>query len=210
MAPLPLRNTRIGLQFNSYNMILSSELCQEPRRQDGAMSKRLSATMEDYLGVILRFQQQKRFARVSDVAAVLGVAKSAVTAALQSLSAKGLVNYTPYEPVTLTGEGQERAEEMALRHRIILDFLRDVLAMNPEEAAVIADEMEHVIDARALDRFVCFLAFVRTRSGKGGTWIQEFERFMQRGAQGRSCKECIRAYLAQMNEEVVANASPGA
>jgi len=159
------------------------------------MTKKLSATLEDYLGVVLRFQREKRFARVSDIASALGVAKSAVTAALQSLSSKALINYQPYEPVTLTEEGEQQAEEILLRHRIILDFLQNVLAIDAKEADTIACEMEHAINAVALERFVCFLAFIGTRSGKGKTWLKEFQRFTKSGAEGRTCKECIKEYL---------------
>jgi len=45
---------------------------------------KLSATLEDYLQVIFRFQQEKQFARISEVASSLKVARSAVTAALHS------------------------------------------------------------------------------------------------------------------------------
>ncbi len=124
------------------------------------MTKKLSATLEDYLSVILRFQREKQFARVSDIALALGVAKSAVTSALQSLYAKNLINYQPYEPVTLTEAGVGKAEEIQLRHRVILDFLQDVLAIDPKEAEPIACEMEHTINAVALEKFVCFLAFI--------------------------------------------------
>jgi len=164
--------------------------------------KQLSATLEDYLGVVLRFQREKRFARVSDIASALGVAKSAVTAALQSLGSKALINYQPYEPVTLTPEGEQQAEEILLRHRIILDFLEDVLAIQPKEAETIACEMEHAIHAAALERFVCFLAFIRTRSGRGQTWLKEFQHFTKSGAKGRTCRECIREYLRAARNEM--------
>jgi DtxR family transcriptional regulator, Mn-dependent transcriptional regulator len=163
--------------------------------REKAMTKQLSATLEDYLGVVLRFQREKRFARVSDIAAALGVAKSAVTAALQSLASRDLINYQPYEPVTLTEEGEQQAEDILVRHQIILDFLRNVLAIDAREADSIACEMEHAINAAALEKFVCFLAFIGTRSGKGKTWLTEFQRFAKSGAEGRTCKECIKEYL---------------
>ena len=168
------------------------------------MAEPLSATLEDYLAVVLRFQREKRFARVSDVSTALGVAKSAVTAALQSLSAKGLLNYKPYEPVTLTDEGEQRAEDIALRHRIIRDFLHEVLAIKPDRAECIACDMEHAIDGPALEKFVCFLAFAGTRSGKGKTWLSEFERFTRNGADGVSCRQCMKRYLREARSEVAA------
>ena len=165
------------------------------------MAKKLSATLEDYLRVILKFQREKQFARVSDISSTLGVAKSAVTAALQSLSSKGLLNYQTYEPVTLTKEGEEQAEEILVRHRIILEFLRDVLAIESQEAESIACGMEHAINAPALEKFVCFLAFIGTRSGKGKTWLKEFQRFTKSGAEGRTCRGCIKEYLRKARDE---------
>ncbi len=154
------------------------------------------------MGVVLRFQREKQFARVSDIALRLGVAKSAVTAALQSLSGKGLINYQPYEPVTLTKTGEQMAEEILVRHRIILDFLQDVLAIDSKEADPIACEMEHTINKVALEKFVCFLAFIGTRSGKGKTWLQEFRTFTRNGSEGFTCKACIKEYLQRIRNEL--------
>ena len=165
------------------------------------MAKQLSATLEDYLRVVLKFQREKQFARVSDISSTLGVAKSAVTAALQSLSSKGLLNYQTYEPVTLTKEGEERAEEILVRHRIILQFLGDVLAIESQEAESIACGMEHAITAPALEKFVCFIVFIGTRSDKGKTWLNEFQRFTKSGAEGRTCRDCIKEYLRKARDE---------
>jgi len=166
------------------------------------MTQKLSATLEDYLAVVLRFQREKRFARVSDIASALGVAKSAVTAALQSLAAKSLINYQPYEPVTLTKEGEQQAEEILLRYQVIFDFLRNALAIDPKDADSIACEIEHAINGAALEKFVCFLAFLGTRSGKGRTWLKEFQRFTQSGAEGRTCKECMKEYLHKARDDM--------
>jgi len=164
------------------------------------MSEKLTPTLEDYLGAILRFQRQKGFARVKDISECLRVAKSAVTAALRSLAAKGLINYAPYEPVTLAAKGRRQADQLLLRHRIIRDFVENVLAIESERAERIACEMEHAIDGRALERFVCFLAFISTRPSKGRTWQEEFERFIEKGAGGRTCRQCIEAYVKKTRE----------
>ncbi len=168
------------------------------------MAKKLSATMQDYLGGILKFQREKRFARVSDISSSLGVAKSAVTAALQSLASKGLINYQPYEPVTLTREGEQQAEEILLRHRIILDFLQDVLGIRQKDVKSIARNMEHAINGAALEKFVCFLAFIRTRSSKGKRWLADFQRFTKNGAGGHTCKHCIKEYLRNARQDLAA------
>lgn len=159
------------------------------------MAQQLSATLEDYLQAIFQIEQEKGFARARDISAALDVAKSAVTSALQSLSEKGLVKYEPYEPVTLSAEGREKAARIALRHRVIKDFLRRVLDLETERADSTACGMEHAIDRDALDRFVCFLAFVGRRREKGQSWLEDFRSFVKKGADGQTCQECIKEYL---------------
>ena len=166
------------------------------------MSTKLSATLEDYLQVILRFQQEKQFARVSDVASTLKVARSAVTAALHSLAKKGLVNYRPYEPVTLSAKGMKKAEQIILRRRIITDFLENVLGILKNQAQSAACKMEHSVDAGILDRFVCFLAFIGRPRRNGTSWRNEFQRFMKKGTATRTCKYCVNKYLRRLKQEI--------
>ena len=165
------------------------------------VAKKLSATMEDYLRVVFQFPREKGFARVSDISATLGVAKSAVTAALQNLFSKELLNYQAYEPVTLTTEGEKRAKEIRVRHQIILEFLQDVLAIQSQEAESIACGIEHAINPPALEKLVCFLVFIGTRSGKGKTWLKEFQHFTKSGTEGRTCRACIQEYLRKTRDE---------
>ena len=165
------------------------------------MNQRLSSTLEDYLETIFRLEQERRFARVRDISAALNVAKSAVTTALQSLSDKGLVNYKPYEPVTLSAEGRDRAGRIVLRHRVMEDFLHNVLGLDPERADSMACGMEHAIDRDALDRFVCFLAFVGKRREGGESWLDEFRQFIREGTAEKTCEECMQQYLADSGIE---------
>lgn len=121
------------------------------------MSRRLSATQEDYLEAILQLIVAKGAARVRDIADALGVHKSTVTAALKSLSEKGFVQHSPYELTTLTGSGRRIAEAVVRKHDLIASFLRDVLKVDPETAERNACRMEHVIEAAVLERLVDFL-----------------------------------------------------
>ena len=162
----------------------------------------ISSTLEDYLAVIFRFQQEKQFARVSDVSSALGKAKSAVTAALHSLSEKGLINYQPYEPVTLSAKGMEMAEQIVLRHRIIANFLENVPAIPKNQAQLAAYKMEHSMDAKVLDRFVCFLTFISRPRKKGMSWRDEFHRFTKKGIATRTCKYCMDEYLRKLEQEL--------
>jgi len=161
---------------------------------DNAIS--VSATLEDYLEAIFRAIAQKGIARAGEIGRRLGVHKSTVTAALRGLADKGLVNYTPYEPVTLTPTGRRVAVEVDRRHEAIRRFLVDVLAVEPQAADANACRMEHAMDPDVADRLLRFMDFVK-RCPRGGTkWIRGFRYFCEEGPQGRHCEACIEACLA--------------
>ncbi|MDP8214755.1 MAG: metal-dependent transcriptional regulator [Candidatus Euphemobacter frigidus] len=162
----------------------------------------LSPVLEDYLEVVLRFQRKKHFARVSDISTAMGVGKSAVTAALKSLSKKGLLNYQPYEPVTLSREGQQRAERILFRRRILRNFLEKVLTIEKDHAEAAAGKMEHAVDKEVLDRFVCFLAFISRARRKGKILRDDFRQFIDEGIGSRSCQQCIDEYLKDFEREI--------
>ena len=164
------------------------------------MKKVLSATLEDYLETIYLLEERKRVARPRDICEAQGVASSTVTAALRSLADKGLVNYEPYELITLTDEGRERAEELVTRHRIISDFLENVLGLEADQADATACGMEHAIDSEALERFVCFLAFMEPHSPDGAKSLERFRRFIKEGAGGQTCKECVEEYMGSLRQ----------
>ena len=162
------------------------------------MGHELSPTLENYLEAIFSLVQARGYARVRDIAEELQVAKSAVTVALQTLARKGLIDYQPYEPVTLTEPGAKEASRIVTRHLIVRDFLENVLLLDPQKAKSVACEMEHTVDAGALERFICFLAFIKCHAPEGERCLEEFRDFIKKGAGGQTCRECIDEYLSKM------------
>jgi DtxR family Mn-dependent transcriptional regulator len=155
----------------------------------------LSSTLEDYLVTVHRLEGEKRVARPRDIGRLQNVAKSTVTAALRSLADKGLVHYEPYEAVTLTSRGRKMADRLVVRNRILRDFLEDVLGLDPPQAESTACGMEHAVEEEAMERFVCFLAFVKQHAPEGARWLSEFRRFVRRGGSSRACRESVAQYL---------------
>jgi len=159
------------------------------------MTAELSPALQDYMQAILRIERRKRVARVRDISRALGVHKSTVTAALRSLAEKKLVSYEPYEAATLTPQGRRTARRLDERHLILRDFLEDVLGIAPEKADSSACRIEHAVDEEVMERFLCFLAFLREHPRSRVRWLKEFRRFCRDGSAGRSCRECIERYL---------------
>ena len=94
-----------------------------------AKSNNLSASLEDYLEAIFNLAGESNVARSKDIAKLLGVSRSSVTGALRILKKKGLVNYKPYDYVTLTNSGQAAAAEGTRKHNILKFFFVHVLGV---------------------------------------------------------------------------------
>ena len=166
------------------------------------MEKKLSATLEDYLEAIFRIEKEKRAARVKDISSYLGVAKSTVNAALKSLAAKDLIDYEPYQLITLTKKGRERATEIVIYHEVMRHFLQDILALDEDRAEHIACEMEHAVDRDVVDRFACFLAYIENLGGKAGSWIHEFRKVAGKRPQGKACKIIVKKYMEKLQPKI--------
>ena len=123
-------------------------------------SQPLTSTLEDYLAAIFRLVEKDGEARSNAIADELAVTRSSVTTALKSLAAKGLIEYKPYSPITLTPEGRELGKRIAHRNLILHDFFGRVLQLSPEEAATTACRVEHAVSddvVLELGRFILYL-----------------------------------------------------
>jgi DtxR family transcriptional regulator, Mn-dependent transcriptional regulator len=119
----------------------------------------LSASLEDYLEAIYHVVEAKQAARARDIVERLHVHNSSVTQALHALSEKGLINYAPYDLVTLTDSGRLRAGEVVRRHRAVRAFLVDMLGIAPQQAEADACRLEHAISGEVLQRLGDLMAF---------------------------------------------------
>jgi len=139
--------------------------------------EKLSASQEDYLEAIFNLTGQSDGAHSKDIAAMLGVARSSVTGALQVLSEKGLANYRPYGCTTLTKSGRAVAAEVARKHDILRSFFIDVLGVDKDIAQPAACKAEHALGPEIIGRLLNFIKYV-TQSGKNGhDVVDEFQRF---------------------------------
>lgn len=119
--------------------------------------RRESSSAEDYLETILILANEDFSARVTDIAAHLGIAKASVSQAIAQLREKGLVRQEPYGRVFLTPEGLERARSVKNRHTVLRKFLVQVLGVDEETAEHDACQMEHSVSPKTMERLVMFL-----------------------------------------------------
>jgi DtxR family Mn-dependent transcriptional regulator len=90
----------------------------------------------------------------------LGVNPASVTGALGVLSGKGLINYAPYEAITLTPQGKKVSRDVVRRHEVLRSFFLNILSVDRDIADRAACSMEHALSREILDRLTQFLDFV--------------------------------------------------
>jgi DtxR family Mn-dependent transcriptional regulator len=153
----------------------------------------LSETLQGYLEVILELEGLQKVARAKDIADRLKIQRGSVTGALKSLEEKGLIHYQPYSFITLTESGKKVAEEIAHRHRVLKDFLLNVLQVDEPTAETTACRMEHVIDRTTVERLVCFIEYIHTCPRAGEDWLESFITYCRSDPKKRrECSACIR------------------
>jgi DtxR family Mn-dependent transcriptional regulator len=114
----------------------------------------MSASREEYMEALYSLCQGGVAASTSEISKRLGVSPASVTEMLKKLSAKGYVDYLPYQGVTLTPTGIEFAARMVRRHRLLERFLHDVLHIGSHKVHREACAMEHTISEET-ERALC-------------------------------------------------------
>jgi DtxR family Mn-dependent transcriptional regulator len=114
-----------------------------------------SSTVENYLKAIYHHQAtlgHDELVPMGQLAAALGVVPGTATTMVKALGESGLVRYEPYAGVRLTEAGETLAALVLRRHRLIELFLVKVMGMNWIEVHEEAEQLEHAVSDRLIER----------------------------------------------------------
>src|SRR5689334_20156491 len=115
-----------------------------------------SSTVENYLKAIYQGQsampERGALVPMGQLAASLGIAPGTATAMVKALAESGLAEYEPYSGVRLTPAGERLAGLVLRRHRLLELFLVQVMGMSWDEVHDDAEQLEHVVSERLIER----------------------------------------------------------
>lgn len=137
----------------------------------------ISASLEDYIEAVYHIVEEKRAAKPKDLARLLKVSNASVTGALRLLARKKLINYAPYDVITLTDAGLAYARDVVHRHEVLRDFFVEVFAVDYKEADEAACSMEHSVPKAILQRFISFAKYLRLDPCGRKNWAAGFRRY---------------------------------
>lgn len=123
-----------------------------------------TAAIEDYLERILELIDTKGYARVVDIAALLGISQASVTNMVQRMDAEGLIEYEKYRGLILTASGRSVAQQIALRHGLLSEFL-SLLGVDDATIQHDVEGMEHHISPNTLEAISRLTDYLRRHPG---------------------------------------------
>jgi len=100
---------------------------------------------ENYLETILRLQKKNGSVRSIDIANEMDYSKPSISRAMGILRENGLIEMEHNGQIHLTESGLQMAEAIYERHRIICDFLINMLGVSPDTAENDACKIEHIV-----------------------------------------------------------------
>jgi len=115
-----------------------------------------SSTVENYLKAIYQGQSAlapgEKLVPMGQVASAVGVTPGTATTMVKALAESGLAEYEPYSGVRLTPAGEKLAGLVLRRHRLVELFLVQVMGMSWAEVHEEAEQLEHVVSERLIQR----------------------------------------------------------
>ncbi len=113
-----------------------------------------TSTVENYVKQLYVEQTRTpgQLIQLGKLAAALDVVPGTVTTMIRTLADAGLVNYEPRNGCSLTSAGEKLALHVLRRHRLVELFLVKVIGYDWSEVHEEAEELEHVVSEKLLER----------------------------------------------------------
>ncbi len=111
-----------------------------------------TSTVEDYLKQLYLLQQGGDLVPMGKLAAAVGVTPGTATSMVKTLSEANLAEYEPRAGVRLTPSGMKLALQVLRRHRLVELFLVQTLGLDWSEVHDEAEELEHAISDKVLEK----------------------------------------------------------
>jgi DtxR family transcriptional regulator, Mn-dependent transcriptional regulator len=129
-------------------------MAPRPTESASTASATLSSTVENYLKHLYAEQHDagRGLLPMGRLAQALGVTPGTATTMVKALADSGLVKYEPRDGVKLTAAGERHALNVIRRHRLVELFLVRMLGLDWSEVHEEAEELEHAISDKVLDK----------------------------------------------------------
>ncbi len=110
---------------------------------------------EDYLEAILMIRERKGIVRSIDIVHEKNYSKPSISVAMKKLRENGYIEMADDGSITLLPQGEEIAQRVYTRHKLLSQFLEH-LGVSAENAVADACKMEHDVSDETFEKLVAF------------------------------------------------------
>ena len=123
-----------------------------------------TSTVENYVKTLYTERQRTagQLVALGRLATAMNVVPGTVTTMVRTLADAGLVHYEPRVGVALTPAGETLALHVLRRHRLVESFLVEVLKFDWAEVHAEAEELEHAISDKLMEKIDAYLGHPTT------------------------------------------------
>ena len=125
-------------------------------------SDELTSSMEDYLEMVCRMEEEGDPIRVSSLAASLHVRPSSASKMLDNLKKAGYIDFKKYGSIMVTEKGYEEGRYLLHRHQVLQDFFCTL--NHTEDELELVEKIEHFINHRTEANMEQALPFLRPKN----------------------------------------------
>ena len=119
----------------------------------------LTSSMEDYLEMSCRMEEEGLPIRVSLLAQSLHVRPSSASKMLDNLRTGGYIDFRKYGSIMVTDKGHEAGRYLLHRHRVLHDFF---CALNHTDCELEqVEKIEHFINRKTVENMERIITFLR-------------------------------------------------
>ena len=125
-------------------------------------SEEMTSSMEDYLEMVCRMEEEGEPIRVSSLAASLHVRPSSASKMLDNLKKAGYIDFKKYGSIMVTEKGYEEGRYLLHRHQVLQDFFCTL--NHTEDELELVEKIEHFINHRTVANMEQALSFLRPKN----------------------------------------------
>lgn len=134
----------------------------------------LTHSAAHYLIAVRDLIMEHGYARITDVAKRLNIARSSASIGLRTLLDKGFVKEDANKFVRLTEKGEQVAAEIVGKKVVLRRFLEEILLVKPHQAEVDTCKIEHLISSETGAKLLDFLKFMTSDDPRAKTVLAAF------------------------------------
>ena len=124
----------------------------------------LTHSATHYLFAVHDLLQEQGYARVTDVASRLNIARSSASLGLKALTQKGFLKEDANKFIQMSPKGKKTVEEIIGKKVVLKRFFQDILQVKAHQAEIDTCKIEHLISSETGSKLLSFIRFLSSNN----------------------------------------------